>query len=51
MAKLGETLAELKDVQKDIRAILQMMTQRFALLVYQESRGDRFISSWMTLRN
>jgi septal ring factor EnvC (AmiA/AmiB activator) len=30
MAKLDETLAEVKDVQKDIRAILQMMTQRFA---------------------
>jgi hypothetical protein len=30
MAKLDETLAEVKDVQKDIRAILQIMTQRFA---------------------
>jgi chromosome segregation ATPase len=30
MAKLDETLAEVKDVQKDIRAIWQMMTQRFA---------------------
>jgi hypothetical protein len=30
MAKLDETLAEVKDVQKDIRSILQIMTQRFA---------------------
>jgi hypothetical protein len=30
MAKMDETLAEVKDVQKDIRTILQMMTQRFA---------------------
>jgi hypothetical protein len=30
MAKMDETLVEVKDVQKDIRAILQMMTQRFA---------------------
>jgi septal ring factor EnvC (AmiA/AmiB activator) len=30
MAKLDETLAEVKDVQKDIRSILQIMTHRFA---------------------
>jgi hypothetical protein len=29
MAKLDEMLAAVKDVQKNIRSIVQMMTQRF----------------------